>query len=437
MNNNIKSYQTNVSPLINPDINSVLGKSIPKTFGDQVPVIGESALTMASNSKLGALLKEKTELVLEGIDIEIEHQTNLQKIEIKHTSSKKIENGNISEIPAELDDEGYRSALEVENDNYQKAKELLQIRKDQNEKNISELIKDPFKKIKEKQKERKAKRKESKNKNKELQRKAKRVRIKSSLKSASTSLVPLIPSLISILTNKIIEITMQNGKISQLVDNTNKIIIEANSSNDPLKLNNAKLIRDNAIKIIQDNESKITEIRNQIQRISIYVNIFSIVVQIISNIPIPTSVPPGIGIPVNAIMKLVKILDKASRIVALLGSIIPVLVSSLDTVINELEELKNKLLNINGMLEISSITTNNSLISNPNEFGTNFETYKGFKFALREDNKNTVRGFKRHYAVAIDRNNVEVLKSELSFTLDPQDLIETLKIIIDRENLIP
>ena len=109
------------------------------------------------------------------------------------------------------------------------------------------------------------------------------------MKSASTSLVPLVPSLVSILTNKIIEITMQNGKISQLVDDTNKVIIEANNTNDPLKLNNAKLIRDNAIKIIQDNESKITEIRNQIQRISIYINIFNAVIQIISNIPTPLS----------------------------------------------------------------------------------------------------------------------------------------------------
>ena len=47
-----------------------------------------------------------------------------------------------------------------------------------------------------------------------------------------------------------------------------------------------------------------------------------------------------------------------------------------------------------------------------------------------------VRGNKRHYAVAIDTNNVEVLKGELSFTLDPNDLIEQLKLIIDRENLI-
>jgi translation initiation factor RLI1 len=80
----------------------------------------------------------------------------------------------------------------------------------------------------------------------------------------------------------------------------------------------------------------------------------------------------------------------------------------------------------------------NSLISNPNQFGTITQTYKGFKFAIREENnpKLTVRGNKRHYAVAIDTNNVEVLKSESSFTLDPEDLINTLILIIDKEKLI-
>jgi len=77
--------------------------------------------------------------------------------------------------------------------------------------------------------------------------------------------------------------------------------------------------------------------------------------------------------------------------------------------------------------------------NNPNQFGTtDWGTYRGFKFAIKEENKpgSDVRGFKRHYAEAIDTNDVAVLKSELSFTLDPNDLIESLKLIIDRENLI-
>ena len=71
-------------------------------------------------------------------------------------------------------------------------------------------------------------------------------------------------------------------------------------------------------------------------------------------------------------------------------------------------------------------------------FGTtDFPEYKGFKFALREENnpKFEVRGNKRHYAVAINKQNIEQLKSDSSFTLDPNDLIEQLKLVIDQQNL--
>jgi hypothetical protein len=101
-----------------------------------------------------------------------------------------------------------------------------------------------------------------------------------------------------------------------------------------------------------------------------------------------------------------------------------------------LMELKLQLLNINGQLDKASVTGDPSLLANPS-FGTISETYKGYRFALREEDnpKFNVRGFKRHYAVAIDASNVEVLKSEYSFTLDPNDLIEQLKLAIDQQGL--
>ena len=53
-----------------------------------------------------------------------------------------------------------------------------------------------------------------------------------------------------------------------------------------------------------------------------------------------------------------------------------------------------------------------------------------------EDNpKFVVRGYKRRYAVAINKRDIESAKSEYSFTLDPNDLIEQLKLIIDQRNL--
>ena len=68
-----------------------------------------------------------------------------------------------------------------------------------------------------------------------------------------------------------------------------------------------------------------------------------------------------------------------------------------------------------------------------NDFGT----YKGFRFIIKEENdlKFVVRGNKRHYAVAINRREVEQIKSDFSFTLNPQQLVDQLKFIIDQQNL--
>ena len=69
--------------------------------------------------------------------------------------------------------------------------------------------------------------------------------------------------------------------------------------------------------------------------------------------------------------------------------------------------------------------------------GTNLGTYKGFTFYTREENdpKYNVKGNKRHYVVAVDTQNVERLKSDYSFTLNPTQLTTQLRIIIDQRNL--
>jgi hypothetical protein len=67
----------------------------------------------------------------------------------------------------------------------------------------------------------------------------------------------------------------------------------------------------------------------------------------------------------------------------------------------------------------------------------NLGTYKGFTFVIKEENdpKFNVSGNKRHYVIAVDTKNVERLQSDYSFTLNPQQLVSQLKIIIDRQNL--
>jgi hypothetical protein len=443
-----QSSSTNIASLLNPSTLSTLSSiRDPKTFGDQAKDLAKQQITKAiTESTLAKLLRIKAELVKEGITLDIKHQLTLQQIEIDHTPKKQVQNGQTIEIPPKLNDEEYQLAVNAENKNYNEAKKNLQDRKIKNQKDLDDYYKDPFKKQKDAIKARKEKRAKRKARTRAEKIKSIKDKRKAILQNAKKSLVPIITLL---LTNKIAEIIAQNDKVGKLVNDTNALITDANESGDPIKLNNAKLARDNAIKIIQSNEEKIIKIQNDINRISTYISIFNIIVNIISAIPIPTAVPPGIGIPTSLIIRFVKILDKANRILLSLSALIPILLSILDKAIAILKDYKSQLLNINGELDkaaASGIGGTSSLLSIGGAGGTGIGLgtvpgdYKGFRFAIKEDKSFggiSVGGFKRHYAVAIDVYDVEVLKSELSFTLDPNDLIEQLKLVIDQNNLSP
>jgi len=421
----------NVASLVSKDtLTNLKGSVSPKSFGDQLPKIAAAAvIAAASQTTLAKLEIQKVKLIQEGVQLDIQHQKTLLKLQQQNTPAKKVVNGQTEDIPPQLNDEEYAKAVANEDKNYEEAKKNLQIRKDQNKKDIQDYINDPFAKQKEARKKRKDARSKRKARTKAEKTKARKEKRKSVLQNAKKSLVPTLTLL---LTDKIAEVIAQNDKIKKLVDDTNKIIEEANISNIQTQLDNAKLVRDNAIRVIQSNEDKIRKILDQIKTISTYINIFSLIVTIISAIPIPTAVPPGVGIPVNLIIKLVKILDKANRILLTLSALLPTIITSLEKAIAILEDYKAQLLQINGIVD--------PLATPPQiDFGTGFGEYKGFTFALKEENspdrKFVIRNNKRHYAVAINKQNIEILKSDLSFTLDPNDLIEQLKLIIDQRNL--
>ena len=419
----------NVSALVSPDIvANIKASQSPQSFGDQLAKTAVAAGTNAAlNSTIARLYKQKADLIKEGITLDINHQRKLNQLEKLHTPAKQVINGQVVDIPPQLNDEEYEAAKKAEDINYAAAKENLKKRKDDNQKDIDDYLADPFAKQREKRKKRKEARAKAKQRTRKEKQDARKQRRKAVLQNAKKTLVPILTLL---LTNKIAEVISQNDKIQQLVNEANVIITAANESNNPSQLENAKVVRNNAITVIQSNESKIIKINEQIQKITIYIAVFSTVVSILSSIPIPTSVPPGIGIPVNAITKIIVLLEKANKIVLALSALLPTVLVSLEKAIQILEELKAQLLPINGELE-------SKLPPIPVRFGTDYPPYKGFKFALREENnpRFVVRGNKRHYAVAINKQNIEQLKSEPSFTLDPNDLIEQLKLVIDQQNL--
>jgi len=128
VNNNSKK---DVSSLVSPDILKNLNNSqSPKAFGDQLNnPLTSNILEAASSSPIGELLKEKEELISEGILLEIEHQTTLLKLKTLNTPSKKIVNGQTVDVPPKLSNEEYEISVKNENINYEIAKKIFKIKR--------------------------------------------------------------------------------------------------------------------------------------------------------------------------------------------------------------------------------------------------------------------------------------------------------------------
>jgi hypothetical protein len=356
---------------------------------------------------------------------------------LKQSSSPTIED--ISLTPEERIQKEYDKAVEIENKNYEEAKKNIQERKQKNQKAIDDYKKDPFKKQKDKVKKRKESRKKAQTRTKEEKKKARKDRANTVLKNGRKTLVPIATLL---LTNELAKVVSQNDKIKKLVDNTNAIITDANQSNDPTKLSNAKVVRDTTIKIIQDNENKIKKISKQIENISIYISIFSIIANalgpVILSVPVPSPAPDVVTPPKETFRR--KVYEPALQLLNGLSALLPIATSTLQKAIDILENLKSQLLDINGQLDTAAAIGIPGLNGmQGSDFGIYPTEYKGFKFSLKEEtgpNALVVAGNKRHYAIAINKQNVEVIKSDYSFTLDPNDLIDQLKLVIDSQNLI-
>jgi hypothetical protein len=138
----------------------------------------------------------------------------------------------------------------------------------------------------------------------------------------------------------------------------------------------------------------------------------------------------------------------AVEIITSLLAAIAIIGSLLDRIIEELEDQKERLKEIDAFFDEPSnlaafdrtdLDKALAALSPSGNLGGIGTEYKGFRFAIKEENdpKFIVAGNKRRYAVALSNDNVEVIQSSRSFTLDPDILIEELKLIIDQQNLKP
>ena len=414
----------NIGSVVSPSILKTISSSAAiKTFGDQLINQAKEKVISSALGKVQTLKDQIQEIVTLKIKVRSDHGTEMKRLEILLKEKQ-------------ITQEQYNKAVAKEDEAYQnKLKDLekldLKLKKD-----LANIIADPKRKIKERANARKARRAARRSRNKAERAKARRDLVKKLAKNAAKTLAPIIALQLA---NKFASVLSQRAQLEKLVDQVNVYIEQANT---PETIVIATNLRNNAVTLINSSISKLTSLEKIIAQISLYITIFTAVVAILSAIPIPTAVPPGIGIPVNVITRIVKSLEKASKLIVSLSVVTAIAVTILESEISKLNDLIERLKAVNQLLDDKTVLNLNeqefndlssAIFNNVDQF----PPYKNFKFNIKEEQNTSfvVKGNKRRYAVAINRDGTEVLKSDYSFTLDPQDLVDQLKLIIDQRNL--
>ena len=418
----------NIGSVISPDVlKTISSAAVIKTFGDQLINKAKEKIISAALGKKQELIDQIKEIVVLKIKVHSDHGTELKRLEILLKEKQ-------------ITQEQYDKAVAKENEAYQNKLEDLEKLNLKLKEDLAKIIADPLAKIKDLKNKRKLRRAKRKARNKAERAKARRTLIKKLAINAAKTLAPIIALQLA---NKFASVLSQRAQLEKLVDQVNAYIEQANT---PETIIIATNLRNNAVTLINNSINKLTNLEKTIAQISLYITIFTAVVAILSAIPIPTAVPPGIGIPVNVITRIVKSLEKAAKLIASLSVITVIAITILESEVSKLNDLIERLKAVNQLLDSkSAINLNEQQLADlSNAFlpaGNDFEIYKGFKFAIKEEQALgvqqaiVVKGNKRRYAVAINRDGTEVLKSDYSFTLDPNDLIDQLKLIIDQRNL--
>jgi len=404
----------NVSSLIPSGINNTLASTgLPSAFGDQVVKASTQKVTSAALGQLQILKQKLEDVIRRKLELEITHKDNLKKLDTQYIPGKPEK--------SVLTEEEYNIAVAIENTRYETEKAGLDEEQKQTDEQIQSITKDPKAKRKAKQKAYKETRKKNKAKNKAEKTKASKALLLSTAKSVA-------PLLMYASVRIIARLAVQNSSLKDLVDQTNIIIAAANT---PEQLEQARVSRNAAYNVLNNNERNLIDIKEKLEIIALLVTILTALSAILI---ISLSFP---GTPASAYKPYEVIVKTLGILSAILLALIPIL----DILISELSDLKAQLREIDNKLDLETIDSGNlaalsallNSIKQPKD-----EIYKGFRLVIKEDQdpKTFVRGsIKRNYAAALDRDGVEIIKSEYSYTLDPQVLIDQVKIVIDQQNL--
>lgn len=405
----------NIAPVISPDIlKTISAATAIKTFGSQLVNKNKETLVVGNQTKTAQINDELQALNIQEQKAGETQKTTVEKAQ-KDYNTKQITEKQYSKIKLTAQ---IAYEKEIASINLKRAK--LQLDKNLIENN-------PLNKLKQAQKS-------FKTKLKGLRKKTQSEEIKSNIDltkqvavNAAKNLAPIIALQ---LVKQFFNIINQRKKLETLVDQVNTYI--DTQVKDEQTSTIATNLRNNAITLINNSAKKLENLKKTLDRLVKTLTIISAVIaaiQIILSLPFPFLIPIKIQLQPR--------LQKLLALITALNTILAVATTLLGNEINQINALKDRLKEISLKLDGKSLDN----LTNLSDFflptGLDYPPYKGFNFKIKEENdpKFVVKGNKRKYAVAINRDGIEQIKSDYSFTQDPNDLIEQLKLVIDQQNL--
>jgi len=491
--------QSNISSLVPSNITNTLSQiQNPQSFGQQLLDNAKKQVINAALGIVQKLKDEIQKTILRKIEFEKNHIKKLLELSKQNIGTTTYEFGRVIETPPTLSDEEYQAAVALENFSYEKEKVIIDKNLKGLQDRLQKILLDPFIKIKTDYIQFKGKVAGRKLNRETLKQLYKSEKVQQLLKNVFKGLVQITASLltgelIKVIansaelqelvdkTNEIIDnaVTLpqlnqariaRNGAISTINRQENRIrailkvlqtlniiltifgiltaILNIIPVPSPLgilakpatiKFINAKEIRDgigitvsilipmltSAIAILEDLKRQLREINQKIEDKTLDLLDDNSLFDYISQITLSSENPIS---DINrrsdeSDSEYANRLRNSTTLLNLLAKQNPgVSTTSLQDTLDN-----SSLSTLNGLVNRVLPINNNSIIGN----------YKGFTFVLKkeDDPKFVVKGNKRHYAVAVNTKGLEQLKSDYSFTLDPQQLISQLKLQIDNQNL--
>ena len=410
----------NVGAVISPSVLKTISSSAAiKTFGDQLANKAKEKVISVASGKVQTLKDQIQEIITLSIKVGIDHNTELKRLEVLLKEKQ-------------ITQEKYDKAVIKENEAYQQKLDDLDALSLKLNEDLAKIIADPLAKIKFLKNKRRVKKGNRVARNKAERAKARRDLAKKVIKNAAKTLPPIIALQLA---NQFASVLSQRAKLEELVDQVNVYIEQANT---PETIAVATNLRNNAITLINNSINKLNKLQTTLNQINIYLTIFGALIPLLNRVAPLTVISTPPLTPIPGMIPHDELRNKKQnleKLVSALNAVLAIAVILLENEVNKLNELILRLKNINldglNSQQLSDLTS--SIYNNVDEF----PPYKGFKFKIKEEQNQAfvVKGNKRRYAVATDRDGVEVLKSDFSFTLDPNDLVDQLKLVIDQRNL--